>query len=594
MMLLLAVCSTLSGQGKALEFYLSDNDNSTFVEQNLLYATTPYRDFSFVVRASSSQEKRSSFNQSSSQNRMSIEFIKHHNYFNHKLESGYEYYYDKSDLQTELLPYLDKSAFFGYGLHFFPYDSLGFYSDIRYYNQNERDRYMEHRTMQSDGVFYNLGTDFSFPSHIGNINLKLNQEELDLDWRYNRTRNLSSRLEYYDPLLAYDISFSLQDRKDDLYIQQQFNEHSSYQLSDTQARESIFLQSTLKYQPSYDFGIEVLEQYSQRKIRMQENLIKNNADFNNTIYLKASYLPTASLHFENQIRHDYGIKDFSYTKNSRYMDIRGLSTSLSWEYSDGDTLTAGYQSDLQRTEYPDNEHLWDNDLLSQYFRVGWIHYYKSRLRFNNWLIWSKKEDRYIKALLSAANNVLQSLSLEPEIKLIVGDRFLLTNSYQIRADYTRYQFPELKSDNFYRQLKARYACMFDSYPLLSKSGDASWLQLPYRTPTGNAFSSELSFEFELNEYGDRDAGFYAIATRNRKLGCGLNIKHDIGNIYYTIQPKYSWGSLYDDDWQEYALLIGVAWQMNPASLLELSLNPRGEFLDKLDWRINLSINIQLD
>jgi hypothetical protein len=38
------------------------------------------------------------------------------------------------------------------------------------------------------------------------------------------------------------------------------------------------------------------------------------------------------------------------------------------------------------------------------------------------------------------------------------------------------------------------------------------LQLPYRTPTKNAFSSELSFEFELNEYGDRDAGFYAIAT----------------------------------------------------------------------------------
>ncbi len=104
--------------------------------------------------------------------------------------------------------------------------------------------------------------------------------------------------------------------------------------------------------------------------------------------------------------------------------------------------------DLQRTEYPDNNHLWDNDLLSQYFRFGWTHYYKTRLRLSNWLIWSKKEDRYIKSLLSASNNNLQSLSFEPELRLIIGDRLLFTNTYQIRADYTRYQFPELKKDNF--------------------------------------------------------------------------------------------------------------------------------------------------
>jgi hypothetical protein len=162
-MLLPAVCSTLSGQGKALEFYLSDNDNSTFVEQNLLYATTtPYRDFSFVVRASSSQEKRSSFNQSSSQNRMSIEFIKHHNYFNHKLESGYEYYYDKSDLQTELLPYLDKSASLATDYISSPMTAWAFIPTSGITTRMKETVILEHRTMQSDGVFYNL--ELIFPS----------------------------------------------------------------------------------------------------------------------------------------------------------------------------------------------------------------------------------------------------------------------------------------------------------------------------------------------------------------------------------------------------------------------------------------------
>ncbi len=111
---------------------------------------------------------------------------------------------------------------------------------------------------------------------------------------------------------------------------------------------------------------------------------------------------------------------------------------------------------------------------------------------------------------------------------------------------------------------------------------------------GNAFSSEISFDFEQNEYGDRQVSYYAISTRNRKLGCGLNLKHDIGNLYYSIQPKYSWGTLYNEDWKEYALLLGAAWQMNRASLFEFSVNPRGEYLSHLDWRFNLNINIQLN
>ncbi len=73
--LLLAIFDPLLGQSKALEFYLYDSDNSTLIEQNLIYEMIPLKNLFMTVKASSAQEKRSSFNQSSSQNRLSIVFF---------------------------------------------------------------------------------------------------------------------------------------------------------------------------------------------------------------------------------------------------------------------------------------------------------------------------------------------------------------------------------------------------------------------------------------------------------------------------------------------------------------------------------------
>ncbi len=69
---------------------------------------------------------------------------------------------------------------------------------------------------------------------------------------------------------------------------------------------------------------------------------------------------------------------------------------------------------------------------------------------------------------------------------------------------------------------------------------------------------------------------FTLSPPEPQTGLRIEYQHDIGNIYYTIQPKYSWGSLYDDD--------GRICITNRSSLanesgfpIELSLIPRGNF-----------------
>ena len=584
---------TLSAQTRSLEFFLYDSENSTLTEQAMNYGIAPSPNWLLNIKTNSSFETRTGFNQNTRINKLTLNLSRYQKWLQHDFESGFEYYYDKSDLQTELLPYLDRSVFYGYGLSFSPVDSISIFSSIKYFSRQEKDRYINDRHLESDGSQYGFGTVLSYESPYGFFRSGLDHERKHLDWEYYRASSVNSNLSYADHEFEYSVNYNYKDRKDDLYIQTQAVDRSYYQFSDTQNHSSHNVSIVMNYYPASNFQMTASEQYYQKKIRLKQSRIKDNADFNNLASIQINYQPYPSLSFENRFRHSYDIKDFSYNKNSRHTETRGQYSGLAWEYSRHDTLQTSYQIELQRTMYPNDNNRWDNDLLSQYIRIGWTSYYRNRLRFDNWMMWTQKNDRYIKSELSANNNELQSLSLEPEMRVLLGDRLLFSNSYILRADYTRFQFTNYKKNNFYRQVRCRYALLFDSYPYIARSGDPNWLLLPYRSPRPTAFSAESYLEFEQGEYGEQEASYYLISTKNRKLSCGLNLKHDIQDLYYTIQPRYSWGTLYSAEWREYSMLIGSAWNVSPSSLVELSVNPTGESIRNLDWRISLSISIQL-
>jgi hypothetical protein len=243
--------------------------------------------------------------------------------------------------------------------------------------------------------------------------------------------------------------------------------------------------------------------------------------------------------------------------------------------------------ELQKTEFPQNFHKWDNDLRTRSVRGSWKHYYRDHIRLANNIAYEIREDVYIDSLLSAGNYVLKSISYMPQADVLLGDRLCFSQSYQIRADYTDFGYTSENTDKLYRQLAFRYSLIFDSFPFVARVGDDKWFLMPYRTNRGSAFMADLSFSYEENQYAVEQARYYLINTKNRRYISSLTIRHDIGEFYYSVQPQYMWGT-----WKEYSIVAGISWQFDNQSFLELTLTPVSEELDDIDWRSSVNLSLR--
>lgn len=448
---------------------------------------------------------------------------------------------------------------------------------------------MSDHILNSNGYLYYASGSARFASGLLEGSARGSFEGKRMDWDKYFRSNIRADVNIISDYLEFQNGISLDHQTDDLYILSNSTDLSgagSYQLSDVQTRNSLTYNSYAIFNPNIPLSIQLSESFSQRITDFQTNLVRSNADYINLAELRLELQANSSLSFQSRASHTYAIKDFNYNRNTRHSEFRFLNTSAFWEYLPGDSLVASYGIELQRTSYPDDDNRWDNDLLTGTLRFGNIHYWKQRIRLQTWLAWSRKEDVYIKAILSSNNKTVQSISLQPDCMVLIGDRIAFRQSYNIRADYTDYLY-DGNVAGLYRQIGCKYNLVFDSFPFISRSGDPVWLALPYRNSSENAFLADIGFVYEQNEYADKIADYYSIVSKNRKYSMSLILKHDIRALYYIIEPKYTWGT-----WKEYSLLLGMAWQFNNQSLLEISINPTGETLRDMDWRTNLSLSLQ--
>jgi hypothetical protein len=345
--------------------------------------------------------------------------------------------------------------------------------------------------------------------------------------------------------------------------------------------------SQLSYYPAENMEFMLSENYSERRTRLDQNIVRNNGEFFNRLALDFNYFILPQLTLSSEASHGLTVKDFSYAENTRHLENRGLSSSIGWEYAKYDSLILTLGIDLQKTLFPKNNHRWDNDLRTRSSRLGWKHYYRDNVRLSNWLTYNVREDVYIDSLLSANNHLLKSLSYMPQIDLLLGDRLCFEQAYQIRADYTDYIYSAVNTDKLYRQLGYRFSLIFDSFPYVARAGDDKWFQMPYRQNRGSAFMADITFAYEENQYAQKQDDYYTINTKNRRYQAMLTIRHDIGDLYYSIRPQYIWGT-----WKEYSVVAGFNWQFNNQSYLEFTLTPISEELPEIDWRSSVNLSLR--
>lgn len=574
----------ISAQSNFLDFGFSSGRSSQESESNLLYQMQPFAASQLQIKAQNHNEKRLNFSQKSRHSLLGLDLVFQRGWLNHGFSSGFDFLQDSSQLEADLHPYRNKTGYLGYSLEFSPLDSLNFELGAKGLLRSEEDRYILDSRLNSSGWQGHARAHGSMEIWNSLTGLSLNYERKKLDWESQQNGALNAFVNHQSQSLIFNSNFSLGRQEDDIYeLLPGDGGRGFYEFRDTQKRGSLSYNGILEYIPWDFLNLELQEGFAKRNIQLTQSSARNSSDLSNQSTIKVTLEPLSSLAWENSFSHIYGLKRFSSAQNTRHTENRVLGSKLNWEYIAGDSLWAGYHIDLQRSIFPDDGNRWDNDLRHIRLSLGNVHYWKQRLKFNTRAFWNLTDDVYLDSLLSANSKQTASYVLNPEIALLIGDRLLFNQRYQMRADYTQQRF-ESAAQTFYRQLEFEYKLVFDSFPYTARSQDRRWLLLPYRSSDGSAFVANLSFGFERNEYADHDGRAYIINFKNDRYTAGLSFKHDINNLYYIIQPRYSWGT-----WTEYGLLLGLAWNYNENSLLEFSLNPVGNKLDDLDWRCSVSL-----
>ena len=577
---------SLSAQTNLLDFSWSGSNSSRNLENNLRYQMTPFQASLLQISAQNFSEQRLNFSQKSRKSQLGMDLTFDRGLLSHGVQSGYEYFYDSSELDADFQPYRNKTGYLGYTLDLAPKDSLLLEAGARGYVRSEDDRYLTGSKLNSQGYLVHGRAAAGTGIWNSSAGISAAFERKVMNWEYYQTGSLGAYLNHQSQNLAFNNNLSLTRRDDRLYVllpDEAAGGRGFYSLDDSQRRNSLIYCGTLEFLPWEFLSLRLQENFSKRITDLAENTVRNNSDLMNQASLAVDLKPLPSLGWETIFSHGYGLKSFSNAQNSRNTESRFLSSGLDWEYTSGDTLSLGFNVDLQRSSFPDDANRWDNDLRNIRLNLANAHYWKDRLKLSNRLYWNLTDDVYLDGLLSGNNKQTAGYVYNPEIALLLGDRLLFNQKYLLRADFTEYMYdPDDKA--VYRPLELEYKLVFDSFPYAARSQDQRWMLLPYRNNDGNAFLADITLGFERNEYADFDGQLYVINFKNTRYSAAFTLKHDIQDLYYIIQPQYSWGT-----WTEYNLLLGLAWQFTESSLLEFSLNPVGDSLHDLDWRSSVSL-----
>lgn len=580
--------SLLLAQNQGLDFYLYSSERVRSIENNLQYRFFPFAHASLQITGRSSLEDRLSFNQGSKQALLNLGLNISQKNFQHSFSSDYQSVYDASDLEPSA--YVNKTAMLGYQLSYLPLDSLSLSLFSRGVFRREQDRYISGEHLASKGYWLGSNARYASTWNLGSAGIGLVAERKKMAWEAFDLAQVSSNFSMYGQELNWDNNFNYSQRNEDIYILNipgVSTDNSYYSLSDSQSRRLVSASSSLQYNPWQQVQLNLAEEYSQNHTNYSSSEIRNNADYLNQAKLNLNIELHKRLAWENELGHSYAIKDFNYNRNTRHTENRHLASKIAWEYSPADSLIASVSLDLQIIEFPDDLHRWDNDLLTANYRLGWKHYWHERIKLGAWLGYSEREDVYLDSLLSANNKYVRSYSFYPDCQILLGDRLLFRQAYQLRADYSDYMYDTGKDNSFYRQLGYKYNLIFDTFPYIARSGDNRWLNLPFRNSPDNAFQIDLGYAYEENQYADQNNNHYDLHTKYRRYTSTLSLRQDVRSFFWTLTPKYSWGT-----WKEYSLVLAWAWEFNNASLIEFTISPYGEDIAQIDWRSTVNLNLR--
>ncbi len=585
---LLSFCSFLSAFNSFETYYHEYNANRT-LEQRFFYDFIPAPMWMISQRGSVEFGKNDKFQQLDKTYHLVWSVTKANRYVDQEFHMGYDYLYNRSaPLDEQGVTRIHRRTA-GYDVFWKIADSLTVDNDLTYHYEGEEDRFRISHTFISKGLQNSHEINYNTNMGIHNISLQASYDQTALQYQWGRRIAGNCSWLFNTEKQNWTSNFSFNDNEDKIFtLIPHENSTSIYQRTDIQDRRAYTANFNYARNLPYEISMNLMNQVSYLKNRMDFATTKNNSDMSNFASLTFRMPFWTNFNCFITTESQYENKEFQLTANSRTIENRRIQSGVSYNFRDSDSLYAIRDVELNSTEYKASYGL-DNDIVKESWLYGIESNYKHRIIWRTLYSQTSWKEVYIDSGLSGNNSLRTSYYLQPGMDFIVGDCILLQQNYQIRADYDNFTYSHLLDikDRFYRQIIASYRAEYNDYPIVRRYNFQAWEKLPSRLINMNFFSISAGIRYEHNETGDKNGNIYVISTQNSNLAFDITLQKFFKHTEVKLRPMYSFGDI-----QEMDVLISTNYNIRNDSFIKISINPTGKQWRKLIWRATVELSYE--
>jgi len=471
-------------------------------------------------------------------------------------------------------------------------DSLSTSAQIEYAISQEDNPNISNENFSNEGYIANVNSNYGFKiwDNYYHLNLKYDND--------NRTRNYKNQLNvnfnhnFDNEYIYFNNQIFYQTSQDDIFRLIE----DDYQQTDTQNRDNLQIVSHLanNYGNRFFGSLETIFNKNNNRRKTAINQTSNDQSLDLAATFDYQLLDSINLFMEN----NYSIshKNFSETSNNRETDTKRVKLGVSINTTVLDSLSISQSMEKTSTNFPNAMLGFDNDYISEITRIDFRKLLADFINIDNHLSYSKIQEVYIHGKYSASNNIKTSYSFYPNIDILLGDNFLISQLYSIRINYDDYIYDSITNsdatltlyDRFYRQVSAEYKIRFDNSPVRNRLNESVWKHPNEIISLRDNVNFVLGYKYFANETGDKRSDIYEKTGENKKHDLYLLAEKNFGPVNLSFKPKVGWGNTTEF----YEIESALIYQKSDDTNLSISFRPKydvdiKEYLYTIDTMIGV-------
>jgi len=525
--------------------------------------------FQFSNYGNFSQSRNRRFQRYSRNADMIWELSKGYNSVFYTLHLDYISAIDKAQPDLEQYEIKKTRRHVGLELLYNPIDSLSIIGGLTYIHADDINSRYSDSSVRSDGYRSNNNIRFAREYESAYLTLDTFFNIVHLDYDFSRIYGAEVHFDLVDPIIDTELFFQ-RDRNKIYLLNDEIDTHirSDY-------RAAVQHENRL----SENITVRLGDRFQARDNRLQERRERNyleldNSLFADTVYRWGSFLLTVGSEYRVVSR------SFEDESNSREQEQRILTAGVTYALSDRDSLVFINNLKLTQTDYPASGSILDNDQRIDEKQISLHTYLRDNIKLINHFNYTRMEEVYLKAGMSANNKSTRKYNLLPTLNIALNNNLLLQQEYHLRADYDDFHFEDAIMDRMYRKYSATYSVL-TGFPWVY----SYYAIIPERDYFYHYYDLLLgvSYTYDTNNSGNRVGEAYEIFAENTYHTLELEMFRRIERLEFRFRPRFIWSNIR----YEFNHLFELTYLLpDRNSLVTIGVSSTGNSIKEQLWRVN--------